>query len=141
MIAATLESRGNSASRSGTPTISGDAPSATSNSTICTCPSAKTSVWRAAGTPMMRLIACAVSSSELTTKSTSSWPSRQSSTYSTFDVLMTVVAFLASRRANMPATRFTSSRDVHAMTRSASFTPALARSRLLVPSPSNVATS
>ncbi len=90
---------------------------------------------------MMRLIAWAVSSSELTTKSTSSCPSRQSSTYSTFDVRMTVVAFLASRRANMPATRFTSSREVQAITRSASLTPAPARSRRLVPSPSNVATS
>ena len=95
-----------------------DAPSSTSNSTIWTWPSAKTSVCRAAGTPMMRLIAWAVSSSELTTKSTSSWPSRHRSTYSTFEVRMTVVAFLASLRANIPATRFTSSREVHAITRS-----------------------
>ena len=86
----------------------------------------------------MREIACAVSSSEETTKSTSSWPSRHSSTYSTFDVRMTVVAFGASRRANIPATRLASSRDVQAITRSASPTPASARSRRLAPLPSNV---
>ena len=34
------------------------------------------------------------------------------------DVRITVVAPSASRRANMPATRLTSSRDVQAMTRS-----------------------
>ena len=90
---------------------------------------------------MMRLIAFAVSSSEETTKSTSSWPSRQSSTYSTFDVRITVVASRVSRRANMPATRLTSSREVAAMTRSASATPARWRSRRLVPSPSTVVTS
>ena len=90
---------------------------------------------------MMRLIACAVSSSDDTTKSTSSCPPRQSSTYSIFDVRITVVAPSASRRANMPATRLTSSRDVQAMTRSALPTPALARSLRLVPSPSYVMTS
>jgi hypothetical protein len=141
MMAATFESRGNRASRRGMPTTSLDAPSSTSNSTICTCPSAKTSVCRAAGTPRIRLIACAVSSSELTTKSTSSWPARQRSTYSTLEVRITIVAFFDSRRANMPATRLTSSRDVHAITRSASRTPAFARSRRLVPSPTDVATS
>ena len=52
--------------------VVGDASSSTSNSPTCTWPSAKTSVWRAAGTPRMRLIAYAVSSSEETTKSTSS---------------------------------------------------------------------
>src|SRR5262245_51082389 len=57
------------------------------------------------------------------------------------DVRITVVAPSASRRANIPATRFTSSRDVHPMTRPASRTPAAARSFRLVPSPSNTATS
>ncbi len=104
----------------GRPTTSGDAASSTSNSPTCTCPSAKTSVCRAAGTPRMRLIAYAVSSSEETTKSTSSWPFAPE-----VDVLDARRAddgrraSAASRRANMPATRFTSSREVHAMTRSA----------------------
>ena len=89
----------------------------------------------------MRLIAWAVSSSDETTKSTSSWPSRQRSTYSVLDVRMTVVACSASRLANMPATRLTSSRDVHAITRSAFAAPAAARSFRLVPSPSKKATS
>ncbi len=141
MIAATFESSGIGASRSGTPTTSADASSSTSNSPTCTCPSANTSVCRAAGTPRMRLIAYAVSSSDETTKSTSSWPSRHSSTYSMLEVRMTVVALSASRRANIPATMFTSSRDVHAITRSTSLTPAAARSLRLVPSPSNTATS
>ena len=65
--------------------------SVTSNSTICTWPSAKTSVWRAAGTPIVREIACAVSTSDETMKSTSSWPSRQTSRYSGFVVRTTVV--------------------------------------------------
>ena len=126
MIAATFESGGMGAWRSGTPSTSLDASSSTSNSPSCTWPSAKTSVCRAAGIPTIRLIAWAVSSSDETTKSTSSWPSRQRSTYSVLDVRITVVALSASRRANMPATRFTSSRDVQAITRSAVAIPAAA---------------
>ena len=57
MIAAIFESSGRRASRSGTPTTSAVASSSTANSPTWTWPSAKTSVWRAAGTPRMRLIA------------------------------------------------------------------------------------
>ena len=46
--------------------------------------------------------------------------------YSTFDVRITVVARGASTRANEQATRFTSSRDVQAMKRSASLDARLA---------------
>ncbi len=141
MMLATFESAGRCASRSGTPTTPAPPPSSTSNSTICTSPSANTSVWRAALTPITRVIACAVSSSDETTKSRSRRPSRQRSMYSTFDVLMTVVASGASRRANDPATRFVSSRDVQAMTRSARPRPASASARRLAPFASTVATS
>ncbi len=129
MMLATFESSGRCASRSGTPTTLAPPPSSTSNSTICTWPSAKTSVCRAAGTPITRVIACAVSSSDETTKSTSRRPSRQRSRYSTLDVLITVVAWGASRRANDPATMFASSRDVQAITRSARARPASASAR------------
>jgi hypothetical protein len=61
--------------------------------------------------------------------------------YSMLDARMTVVAFGASIRANEPATRFASSREVHAITRSASPTPASASERRLAPSPSTVETS
>ena len=54
---------------------------------------------------------------------------------------MTVVARGASRRANVPATRFASSLDVHASTRSASRTPASARARRLAPLASRVVMS
>ena len=67
-----------------------------------------------------RVIACAVSISDETTKSTSSRPSRQSSMYSMLEVRITVVARGASILANVAATRLASSRDVHAITRSAS---------------------
>ena len=63
MIAATFESSGRFAWRSGTPTTSVDAVASTANSPTCTWPSAKMSVCRAAGTPRMRLIAYDVSSS------------------------------------------------------------------------------
>ena len=69
----------------------------------------------------------AVSISEETTKSTSRRPSRHSSMYSMLEVRMTVVARGASILANVAATRLASSRDVHAITRSASATPASAR--------------
>ena len=71
------------------------AAGSTSNSTICTLPSAKTSVCRAAGTPMMREIACAVSCSDETIKSTSSWRSRHTSRYSSSVVRTT--AFVLRR--------------------------------------------
>ena len=73
---------------------------------------------------MSRAIAFAVSSSEETTKSTSSWRSCQTSRYSTFCVRTIVRASGESRSARMPATMLTSSRDVQAMTRSASTIPA-----------------
>ena len=141
MIAATRESAGITASRSGFPRISALAPSVTSYSTILIWPSAKTSACTAALTPITREIAWAVSISDETTKSTSSCPWRQSSMYSTLEVRITVVALGASSRANVPATRFASSRDVQASTRSASRTPASARARLLAPFASSVATS
>ena len=53
--------------------------------------------------------------------------------YSTFDVRITVVARGASARANEHATRFTSSRDVHAMNRSDSLAPACWIARRLAP--------
>ena len=119
MIARTRESFGILASRRGRSTIAWSAPSGISNSTIWTWPSAKTSVWRAAGMPTERETACAVSISDDTAKSTSSRPSRQRSMYSTLDARITIVARGASRRPKEQATRFTSSRDVQAMNRSA----------------------
>jgi hypothetical protein len=56
-------------------------------------------------------------------------------------VRITVVTRLASSRANVPATRFVSSRDVHAITRSAPATPASESAIRLAPLPSTVATS
>ena len=121
------------ASRRGRPTTAGSAPSGISNSTICTWPSTKTSVWRADGIPIERATAWAVSSSDETAKSTSRRPSRHRSMYSTFDVRITIVARGASTRANEQATRFTSSRDVHAMKRSAAAVPACWIARRLAP--------
>ena len=66
MIAATRESAGRLASRSGMPIAAPPRCGSTSSSTICTWPPAKTSVCFAAGTPMFCEIACAVSSSEET---------------------------------------------------------------------------
>ena len=121
------------ASRSGRPTTAGSAPAGISNSTISTWPSAKTSVCRAEGIPIDRATARAVSSSEDTAKSTSRRPSRQRSMYSTFEVLITIVARGASARANEQATRLTSSLEVHAMKRSAPLVPACWIARRLAP--------
>ena len=79
-IPTTLESAGIAARRSGRPiSASFVVRGGTSNSTICTLPSAKTSVWRAAGMPTIAEMAFAVSSSEETMKSTSISRSRQAS--------------------------------------------------------------
>ena len=91
MMLATFESAGIVASLSCRPTTwskaSVVAPAeGTSNSTICTWPSAKTSVCFAAGTPIVCETARAVSSSDETMKSTSIWRSCQASRYSGFDV-------------------------------------------------------
>ncbi len=76
----TLEFDGTSARRSSRPTrLPSGASAGTSNSTICTLPSANTSVWRAAGMPSWAEIAFAVSSSGETMKSMSSSFSRQAS--------------------------------------------------------------
>ena len=141
MIAKTRESWGIAAPCSGRPTIVVAASGGISNSTICTWPSAKTSVCRAAGMPIERETAWAVSSSDETAKSTSSRPSRQRSMYSMFEVRITVVARGASTRAKEQATRFTSSRDVQAMKRSASLVPACWIARRLAPFASIVRTS
>jgi hypothetical protein len=78
--AATFESAGTAAVRSWRPIRAPSSASAgTSSSTICTLPSAKTSVWRAAGRPSVAEIAFAVSISGETMKSTSRWRSRQAS--------------------------------------------------------------
>jgi len=61
--------------------------------------------------------------------------------YSTFDVRITLVARGASTRANEQATRLTSSREVHAMNRSASAAPASWSVLRLAPLPSIVRTS
>ena len=141
MIAATRESGGSSASRSGASSSAGFALPVTSNSTSCTCPPAKTSVWRAVGTPIVREIAYAVSTSEETMKSTSSWPSRQTSRYSGFVVRTTVVVRFEQAFEIIAATMFDSSRDVQAIRRSASVIPAAESTRRLAPFPSSVATS
>jgi hypothetical protein len=141
MIAATRDSGGIRASRSGTPTTLAEAAAPTSNSTSCTWPSANTSVWRAAGTPIVREMAEAVSTSEETMKSTSSWPSRQTSRYSGFVVRTTVVVRGEIAFVIMAATMFDSSREVQAISRSALFTPAAERTPRLAPFPSKVCTS
>jgi hypothetical protein len=68
-------------------------------------------------------------------------PSRQISTYSAPEVRTTVFAFLAAPRANVPATRFASSREVHAITRSLRAIPASTSSRPLTALAGAVATS
>ena len=98
------------------------------------------SVCFAAGMPMMRAIAFAVSTSDATTKSTSSWRSRQMSRYSTF-IVRTIVFALESARASIAATMLASSRDVQAMTRSAFAIPASCSARRLAPFASTVTTS
>ena len=141
MMLTTLESFGSAASRSGLPiTASLDAFSGTSNSTICTCPSAKTSVWRAAGMPISPEIAFAVSSSEETMKSTSISRSRHASRYST-DVVRTTTIARESFLTIIAETRFASSRDVLAMNSEQSWMPASAITRLVVPLPSTIRTS
>ena len=52
-------------------------------------------------------------------KSTSSWPSRQTSRYSGFVVRTTVVVRAEQAFEIIAATMFDSSRDVHAISRSA----------------------
>ena len=141
MIAATRESGGRRASRSGVWSRLGSADSGTSNSTICTWPSAKTSVCLAAGTPIVREIAYAVSTSEETMKSTSSWPSRQTSRYSGFVVRTMVVVLVEQAFEIIAETMFVSSREVQAIRRSASLIPAAESTRRLAPFPSTVCTS
>ena len=141
MIAATRESGGIRASRSDVPRMLGSAFSVTSNSTICTWPSANTSVCRAAGTPIVREIAYAVSTSDETMKSTSSWPSRQTSRYSGFVVRTTVVVRAEQAFEIIAETMFDSSREVQAISRSASVIPAAESTRRLAPLPSTVCTS
>ena len=99
------------------------------------------SVCRAAGTPTARETASAVSTSDATMKSTSSWPSRHTSRYSGFVVRTIVVVRDDSAFVIIAETMFDSSRDVHAMSRSAFVTPAAERTRRLAPFPSTVATS
>ena len=140
MIAATFESRGSGASRSGVPSTS-VAASSTSNSTICTLPSAKTSVCRAAGTPIVREIACAVSCSDETIRSTSSCRSRHTSRYSSSVVRATTFVSGESFFANIAAIRFDSSREVHAIRRSAPSIPHCWSTLREAPLPSTVATS
>ena len=96
---------------------------------------------RAAGIPIDRVTARAVSSSDETAKSTSRRPSRHRSMYSTFEVLITIVARGASARANEQATRLTSSLEVQAMKRSAPLVPACWIARRLAPFASIVPTS
>jgi hypothetical protein len=101
----------------------------------------KTSVWRAAGTPIRRDTASAVSRSEETTSSTSSSRSCQRSRYSSF--VVRTIAFVAGESffAKIAAMMLISSRDVHAMKRSASLTPASASVRRLAPLPTIVSAS
>jgi hypothetical protein len=141
MMLATRESCGVRAWRSGTPIVFGSARPSTSNSTSCTWPSAKTSVWRAAGMPIVRETACAVSSSDETMKSTLSCPSRHTSRYSWFDVRAIVVVVGDTAFVIIAATRFASSRDVHAIRRSQPAIPASFSTLRLAPFPSSVATS
>jgi hypothetical protein len=162
MMPATLESAGRSASRKGRPTIlrrraavlpaalsaasvtdtpagswsCGEGAGSTSSSTICTWPSAKTSVIFAAGTPMLREIACAVSSSEETMWSKSSTRSRQTSRYSTLLVRTIVLALGQMFRASKPEMMLISSREVHAMKRSAPRVSCSTSVVRLAPSPS-----
>ena len=138
MIPATRESSGTGMSRSGTPRTRGSAVSSTSNSTSCTCPSAKTSVCRAAGTAIVRTTAWAVSTSDETMKSTSSWPSCHTSRYSGLVVRTIVVTRGAIALQIIAETMFDSSRDVQAISRSQPATPAAASTRRLAPFPSTV---
>ena len=71
-------------------------------------------------------------------KSTSSWPSRQTSRYSGFVVRTTVVVRTEQAFEIIAATMFVSSREVQAISRSASVIPAAASTRRLAPLPSTV---
>ncbi len=141
MMLATRESRGVGASRSGAPIAAPFARLSTSNSTSCTWPSANTSVCRAAEMPIVREIACAVSTSEETMKSTLSCPSRQTSRYSSFVVRAIVRVVGETAFVIIAETRFASSRDVHATTSCASACSTPRRTRRLAPFPSTVRTS
>ena len=141
MIAATLESAGISAfAGGGRSSVLCAASAGTSSSTIWTLPSANMSVWRAAGSPSVAVIAFAVSSSGETMKSTSRWRSRQASRYALL-VFRTIVCAPDSRLASIAPTRLASSRGLQPMNRSASSTPAMRITRSVVPSPSTVRTS
>ena len=135
---ATLESAGISAWRSDRPmTALRSASAGTSNSTTCTLPSAKTSVWRAAGMPRLADTAFAVSSSGETMKSTSRWRSRQASRYAVLELRM--IAFASDiRLTSIAQTRLASSRGLQPRNRSVPSTPALRTTRLVVPSPSTI---
>ena len=141
MMATTFESSGIAASRSGRP-ISRPVPASSgmSNSTICTLPSANTSVCRAAGMPIRLEIAFPVSSSDETMKSTSISRSRHASRYSGL-LVRTITRASESLRPSIAQTRFASSRGLHAISRSASWIPASRITRLVVPLPSTVRTS
>ena len=73
---------------------------------------------------MIRETAFAVSSSDETMKSTSSWRSRHTSRYSSFVVLTIVLVSGARFREKIAAIRLISSRDVQAIIRSDSRSPA-----------------
>ena len=130
---ATFESGGISACRNGTPITL--CPPSTSNSTICTWPSAKTSVCLAAGTPISPETVSAVSRSDETMRSKSSSRSCQMSRYSSFVVRTTVFVSGEIFFEKIAAMMLISSRDVHAMRRPAPATPASSRIRLLAPLP------
>ena len=74
-------------------------------------------------------------------KSTSSWPSRQTSRYSGFVVRTMVVVLVEQDFEIIAETMFVSSRDVQAIRRSASLIPAAESTRRLAPFPSTVCTS
>ena len=71
-------------------------------------------------------------------KSTSSWPSRHTSRYSGFIVRTTVVVRTEQAFEIIAATMFVSSREVQAISRSASVIPAAESTRRLAPLPSTV---
>ncbi len=90
---------------------------------------------------MIRDTALAVSSSDETMKSTSSWRSRHTSRYSSLVVRTIVLVSGARFREKIAAIRLISSRDVHEIIRSDSSRPASWSVLRLAPFPSIVATS
>jgi hypothetical protein len=90
--------------------------------------------------PTIAEMALAVSSSEETMKSTSISRSRHASRYARLLVRTTTCAF-EMRLTSIALTRLSSSRGLHAISRSASAMPALRSSSRAVPSPSTVRTS